>query len=254
LISQENGRKRLVRRRKRDGKSETARQFAAKTGRAFVRINFEKYTSKEDYLGATGLVDGETVFQPQAFLSAFETPSTVILLDELTNADPANLAPLNGFFGAPKRGLLRWRSSHPCGWGSGVCRRQHFVQRRRLRSLRWYALDELSACRPFQSSDQFSVLPIEKEAAALMNHTNCTEELAMHVMYAITVARGKVQTADIVDAPSIRSAIAFIRALDVLPIEEAWQTAVVNRQPSESHAALQSIFASCINPRSLTAT
>jgi hypothetical protein len=79
------------------GKSETARQFAAKTGRAFVRINFEKYTSKEDYLGATGLVDGETVFQPQAFLSAFETPSTVILLDELTNADPANLAPLNGF-------------------------------------------------------------------------------------------------------------------------------------------------------------
>jgi hypothetical protein len=79
------------------GKSETARQFAAYTGRAFKRINFHKYTSAEDYIGAVGLENGQTVFKRGDFLSAFTHPSTVILLDEVTNADPGELAPLNGF-------------------------------------------------------------------------------------------------------------------------------------------------------------
>ena len=248
LISQQTGENVWFGGEKGTGKSETARQFAARTGRAFVRINFEKYTSKEDYLGATGLVDGETVFQPQAFLTAFETPSTVILLDELTNADPANLAPLNGFleplsavsYGGAVRtraaGVLVFAADNTLSNGDDSGR---YAGTRLMNS---------ALADRFSRVISFQYLPIEKEAAALVNHTNCTDDLAMHVMQAITVARGKVQTADIIDAPSIRSAIAFIRALDVLPLEEAWQTAVVNRQPAESHAALQSIFASCINP------
>ena len=94
---------------------------------------------------------------------------------------------------------------------------------------------------------EFKFLPIEQEIQALINHTECSEALARHVIEVITVARGKVQTADLVDAPSIRSAIAFIRALEVLSVEEAWMTTVVNRQPSESHSALMSLYAACIS-------
>ncbi|MGA0909494.1 MAG: AAA family ATPase, partial [Burkholderiaceae bacterium] len=79
------------------GKSETARQFAARTGRAFKRINFHKHTTVEEYVGAVGIENGKTVFQPKDFLLAYAMPSTVILLDELTNADPGELATLNGF-------------------------------------------------------------------------------------------------------------------------------------------------------------
>ena len=229
------------------GKSETARQFAARTGRAFVRINFEKYTSKEDYLGATGLVDGETVFQPQAFLSAFETPSTVILLDELTNADPANLAPLNGFlephsavsFGGAVRtraeGVLIFAADNTLSNGDESGR---YAGTRTMNS---------ALADRFSRVVEFKFLPIEQEIQALINHTECSEALARHVMEVITVARGKVQTADLVDAPSIRSAIAFIRALEVLSVEEAWMTTVVNRQPSESHSTLMSLYAACIS-------
>ena len=229
------------------GKSETARQFAAKTGRAFVRINFEKYTAKEDYLGATGLVDGETVFQPQAFLSAFETPSTVILLDELSNADPANLAPLNGFlephsavsFGGAVRtraeGVLIFAADNTLTNGDESGR---YAGTRTMNS---------ALADRFSRVIEFKFLPIEQEIQALINHTECSEVLARHVIEVITVARGKVQTADLVDAPSIRSAIAFIRALEVLSVEEAWITTVVNRQPSESHSTLMSLYAACIN-------
>ena len=79
------------------GKSETVRQFAARTGRGYCRINFHKYTTSEDYIGAMGLVNGDTVFTEGDFLQAFTTPATLILLDEITNADPAALATLNGF-------------------------------------------------------------------------------------------------------------------------------------------------------------
>jgi hypothetical protein len=50
-----------------------------------------------------------------------------------------------------------------------------------------------------------------------------------------------------VDAPSIRSVVAFIRGLSILPIEDAWATAVVARQPSESATALEAIYAAYIN-------
>jgi hypothetical protein len=72
--------------------------------------------------------------------------------------------------------------------------------------------------------------------------------LAEAIHGAIDLARQKVKTADIVDAPSIRSAIAFARAIQVLPLLEAWMTTVVARQPVESHAALVGIFHAAINP------
>jgi hypothetical protein len=78
------------------GKTQSAAQWAARTGRGFTRINFSKYSNPDDYLGATGLNNGQTQFEPQAFLQAYVCPSSVILLDELTAADPGNLAPLNG--------------------------------------------------------------------------------------------------------------------------------------------------------------
>lgn len=229
------------------GKSETARQFAARTGRAFKRINFHKHTSAEEYVGAVGLVDGETVFQPKDFLMAYTTPSTVILLDEVTNADPGELAPLNGFlepnaavsFGgithrrAP--GVLVFAADNTFGNGDDTGR--HVGTRLQNSAL----IDRFARVIPF------TFLPKDKEAEAIMSRAGCSKDLAIHVLDAIGVARQKVQNAEIVDAPSIRSAIAFIRALTVLPPFEAWQTAVVARQPIESHAELNSIFVACIN-------
>lgn len=230
------------------GKSETARQFAARTGRAFKRINFHKHTTVEEYIGAVGIEDGKTVFQPKDFLLAYSMPSTVLLLDEVTNADPGELATLNGFlepnacvsFG----GLTHTRAEGVLiivadnTFGNGDDSGRHAGTR----------LQNSALVDRFARVIEFQYLPADHEIDAIVRRSGCPKVLAEAIHEAITVARHKVKSADIVDAPSIRSAIAFARAIQVLPLREAWTSTVVARQPVESHATLMGIFDACINP------
>jgi MoxR-like ATPase len=247
LLAQETGENLWFGGDKGTGKSETARQFAARTGRAFTRINFHKYTSAEEYVGAVGLKDGATVFEKKDFLLAYTCPSSVILLDEITNADPGELAPLNGFLepkaqvsfgGQPHRrapGVMVFAADNTFGSGDDSGR---YAGTRNQNS---------ALVDRFARVIAFKFLPVDQEVKALVQHTKCTPALARHVHGAIKVARAKVDTGDITDAPSIRSAMAFIRALRVLPPVEAWEATVVARQPAESHAVLRGIFETCIS-------
>lgn len=241
LLSQETGENIWFGGEKGTGKSETARQFAAKTGRAFTRINFHKHTSAEEYIGAVGLKDGATVFEPKDFLLAYTQPSTVILLDEVTNADAGELAPLNGYlepkaavsFGGQVHrraaGVLVFAADNTFGNGDETGR--HAGTRVQNSAL----IDR------FARVVQFQFLPKASEVDAISRHTGCTTDLANHVVTAIHACRAKVEEGEIVDAPSIRSAMAFIRALRLLPVADAWTSAVVSRQPSESAAVLDAI-------------
>jgi MoxR-like ATPase len=223
------------------GKSTVAAQFAARTGRAFKRINFHKYTTADDYAGAEGLTNGETVFKPKDFLMAFTAPSSVILLDEVTNADPGELAVLNGFLepnsavsygGMTHRrapGVLVFAADNTLGNGDDTGRHAG------TRPMNSALLDRFSLIIPF------TFLPLAQEVQAVVNHTGCTADLAEHVLKAIQAARAKVETADIVDAPSIRSVVAYIRALKYLSPSEAWAKTIAARQPGESAHALEAI-------------
>ena len=247
LLAQETGENLWLGGDKGTGKSETARQWAARTGRAFKRINFHKYTAAEEYIGAVGLQGGATVFEKRDFLQGYTCPSTVILLDEITNADPGELAPLNGFL-EPKACVAFGGQTHTRApgvmvfaadntFGSGDDSGRYAGTRNQNSAL----VDR------FARVIAFKFLPEDEEVRALVQHTGCDPRLARHIHGAIKVARSKVETAEITDAPSIRSAMAFIRALRVLPPSEAWEAAVVARQPSESHAVLRGIYAVCIS-------
>lgn len=230
------------------GKSEALRQFAARTGRRFNRINFRKYTSSEEYIGGTGLAGGATAFQPGPFLQAFTHPGCVILLDEISNADPGELAPLNGLLeprAAVSIGGSVWRrapgvyiaaADNTLGSGDQSGR---YAGTRGMNSA---LMDR------FGLVARMDYLPRALEIDALRRHTGCTDALAEHVMDAIQVCRAKVDTGEVVDAPSIRSAVAFIRALRLMPVDEAWADCIVARQPVESHPALAAIFSATINP------
>jgi len=247
LLSQSTGENVWFGGEKGTGKSETARQFAARTGRGFVRINFHKYTTSEDYVGAVGLENGQTVFKAGDFLQAFTTPATVILLDEITNADPAALATLNGFL----------EPNSAVSYGGAVRRRAPnvlvFAADNTLtngdESGRYAGTRQMNSALAdrFARVVAFKHLDIADETAAVMRHTGCTSELAVHVLQAIHACRHKVTTGDIIDAPSIRSVMAFIRAVPVIGVNDAWATAIGNRQPSESAAALEAIKATYIS-------
>ena len=230
------------------GKSETARQFAARTNRSFKRINFHKHTSTEEYLGAVGLTNGETTFQAGDFLTAYTTPGTVILLDEPTNADPGELAALNGLLepnAAVSFGGRIWRRAPGVlvfaadnTFGSGDDTGRYAGTRTQNVAL----IDRFSRVIPF------TFMAADKEIDAIVRRSGCTPELAQHIHGAVLIARSKVEQGEIVDAPSIRSMIAFCRAVQVLDPREAWETTVVARQPSESAATLRGIYEACVNP------
>lgn len=229
------------------GKSEALRQFAARTGRRYVRINFRKYTSAEEYIGGTGLAGGATAFQPGPFLQAFAHPGCVILLDEISNADPGELAPLNGLLeprAAVSIGGSVWRrapgvyiaaADNTLGSGDQSGR---YAGTRGMNSA---LMDR------FGLVARMEYLPRDLEVDALRRHTGCSQALADHVMNAIQVCRARVDTGEVVDAPSIRSAVAFIRALRLMPVDEAWADCIVARQPVESHPALAAIYSATIN-------
>ena len=251
LLSQDTGESIWFGGPKGTGKSETARQFAAVTGRAFKRINFHKYTSAEDYIGAVGLEGGQTVFKRGDFLAAFTHPSTVILLDEVTNADPGELAPLNGFLepnsavsfgGAVQRrapGVLVFAADNTLGNGDDSGR---YAGTRAMNS---------ALVDRFARVVQFDYLPLSSEVEAVVRHTGCDAKLAEHIMVAVGIAREKVQTGEVIDAPSIRSVIAFVRALKILPLDKAWATTIAARQPAESLPGLTAIYLSAISEETI---
>lgn len=229
------------------GKSETARQYAARTGRAFTRINFQRFTTVEDFLGATGLNAGSTEFVPGAFLQAYSSPGSVILLDEITNADPGVLNALNGFlepgaavnFGgkvwSKAPGVMILAADNTLGNGD---------QTGRYAGTRAQGAALLNR---FGQIVHMTFLPRDVERDAVIKRTGCAVALADHVLDAISVARAKVQSGEIIDAPSIRNVMAFIEALRILPVRAAWDATIAAAQPAESAVALQQVFESCIN-------
>lgn len=247
LLSQKTGENLWFGGAKGTGKSETARQFAARTGRSYTRINFHKYTTADDYAGAVGLENGATVFKKGAFLEAFTSPSKIILLDEISMADAGELATLNGFL-EPNSAVNYGGSVHRRAEGVLVFSADNTLTNGDTSGRYAKAQNMNSALVDrFARVIEFKYLSKDQEVIALTLHTGCHKMLAEHVVNAISACRAKVITGDVIDAPSIRSALAFIRALDILSVDEAWESTITSRQPEESRVALDAIKAAYIN-------
>ena len=251
ILSQNTGENLWLGGPKGTGKSEAAKQFAARTGRPFTRINFTKHTALEDFVGALGLVNGATEFVEGDFLMAYSSPGAIILLDEPTNADPGNLAVLNGLLEPGARvnlggavrsraaGVLVLGADNTLGHGDDSGR---YAGTRLMNSS---LLDRFARVLPM------TYLPEAVEVDAVVKHTGCTVKLAKHVVQCINHARAKVETGDIVDAPSLRQIVAFIRALAGLSVDDAWASTIASKQPAESAVAMAAIKAACLNNQTI---
>jgi MoxR-like ATPase len=241
LLSQNTGESLWFGGEKGTGKSETARQFAARTGRGYTRINFHKYSTAADYLGDKSLHNGSTGFECGDFLKAWAVPSTVILLDEITNCPAGELAPLNGLL-EPKSAVTIGGAVRTRAQGVLVFAADNTLTNgdETGRYAGTQTMNSALADR-FARVIQFKHMPQAQEVDAVTRHTGCDPRLAEHVVAIVNACRAKVNTGDLVDAPSIRQVIGFIRALDVLSVDQAWAAAIGNRQPSESATALDAI-------------
>ena len=252
LLSQTTGENLWFGGAKGAGKTETARQFAARTGRGFTRINFHKYTTADEYLGCTGLQNGNTAFEDGDFLKAYASPSTVILLDEISNAAPGELAPLNALL-EPNTAVTIGGKVRTKAAGVLVIAADNTLTTGD-QSGRYSGTQEMNSALAdrFARVIRFTHLSVSDEIDAVTRHTGCDPRLAQKIVSCVEVVRQKVATGEVVDAPSIRQIVAFVRALGYLSIDEAWATCIGNRQPAESDLALQAIRSACLNDKELS--
>jgi len=253
LLSQATGENLFFGGEKGTGKTQTVEQFCAMTGRAFTRINFHKYSTQSEYIGDIGADAGTTSFKPGAFLTGFTTPGTIILLDEISMCPPGELAPLNGLLEPNSKvniGGQVWRRAP----GVLVIGADNTLTNGDD-SGRYGDTNQMNSALAdrFARVIRFEHLTEEQEIDAVARHTSCDPSLARHIVEVVRVARAKVTSGDLVDAPSIRSVVAFVRALQVLPVKDAWYTAIANRQPAESAIALEGIRQTHLSEKTIQA-
>ena len=103
----------------------------------------------------------------------------------------------------------------------------------------------------FASVIKFENMKPEMEIDIVVKRTGCSQALAKHVVKALNAFRAKVESGDIIDAPSIRQTIYFIKNLRLMTVEDAWAAAIGNRQPTESAVAVQAIKTAFINEETI---
>jgi cobaltochelatase CobS len=235
------------------GKTEYVRQIAARLGRPFFRVNFNRSTDAEDILGSLGIAEGETKFVYGPVSLAVQTPHAILLLDEPTYAAPAHLAALNPVLerdGAMVRmprtgerlavaeGIMIFAADNTAGSGS--------------------TSNEYMGRNPFGSDTldrfglflQFDYMPPEMERRVVreMVRRACgikpASAMVKDVCRLVATARAKADLGELEGAPSLRRAVAFCVALvQGIDAKDAFTSCIVNAAPEDSQEALRQIYA-----------
>jgi cobaltochelatase CobS len=235
------------------GKTEYVRQIAARMGRPFFRVNFNRSTDAEDILGSLGIAEGETRFVYGPVALAIQTPHAILLLDEPTYAAPAHIAALNPVLerdGAMVRmprtgerlavaeGIMIFAADNTAGSGSTS---NEYMGRNPFGS------DTLDRFGLFLA---FDYMPPEMERRVVreMVRRACgikpASAMVKDVCRLVGTARAKADLGELEGAPSLRRAVAFCVALvQGIEAKDAFTSCIVNAAPEDSQEALRQIYA-----------
>ena len=226
------------------GKTQFALQLAARTGRPFYRVSFDRNTERAEFIGADGLVNGSTVWQDGQVLQAYRTAGAICLLDEASAVRPdyattlhALLEPNSSYtitstgetvHRAPGMAFIAADNTNGCGDSTG---------RYAGTSVQNSALIDRFA---FSFKVKFLDAAIEER---LLINRGATAKLAASLVNLLNVCRREVGSS-LVEPPSLRQAFAFVLAINggADPCF-AWELAVVNKSPEESQEALRQLYA-----------
>jgi MoxR-like ATPase len=233
------------------GKTTKAREYAARTGRGFVRIGFSRTTELIDLLGQkeptpsgdSGAV--KMVWTDGVFTQALRRPGTVILLDELTAAPPGTAIAFQTILDEKRvtlptgevvvfaDGVVVCIADNTAGYGdeSGVYAGTH--------SANAALVDRAARVIPVD------YLPTMLEAEALEKRTGAPQAACIRLAEFAHKARMlQAQSGGDARPLSIRRLIAFANAMhrDSMALDEAWSTTMLSRLPEADREALRQMI------------
>lgn len=235
------------------GKTEFTRQIAARFGRPFFRVAFNRATEPAEILGDMGLRDGATVWQDGPVTMALRTPGAILLLDEITYAATGYLASLNPVLernGAPLRlprtgeqlniapDVAVFAADNTLGHGDTT---GEYPSRAPMSA-------DTRDRTPY--SFLFKYLPAATEAKLLRQIVSrdsgkqLKAATATAIIKVAHVARDKSAAGELQGAPGLRACVAMaILMAHGEPATEAYECTVTLSAPPESHEELRAIFA-----------
>lgn len=236
------------------GKTSLATQFAARTGRDFVRVAFNAHTEPQDVVGATWpAAGGGHIWKDGSLLAAIRKPGCCILLDEPTIARPGTLAMLQTTL--DENYIVIGETGERVDVAPGVV---------------WFVADNTNgtgdatgiyAGTQMQNRaflDRFGAhiavdyLPPAKEAQALVARSGCSPAMADILVRFATVTRQKTAGGELVDGVGFRRLVAMAgRMADGCDPERALTVSLLNCAPPEDVATLKMLAASDLDMTAL---
>jgi MoxR-like ATPase len=225
------------------GKSTMPQEYAARTGRPFVSISFQRAIDPLDLIGSPAL-DGKggEKWRDGLLTRSIRRPGTVILLDEITSAPPGLLMTLQTLLSSrtltlptgervtAADGVVFVAADNTAGYGDETGLYAVTMQ------MNTALVDRFALVIPV------AYMSVAQETQALVNHTGAAKPACERVVKFVHSAR---KLPGFENWPlSLRRMVAFIEGLqDNFPPDEVFEMAFLTRLPTAEREALRMHFA-----------
>ena len=234
------------------GKSEFVAQLANRLGRKLFRVNFDEAMERADFIGANTIEDGNVVWKEGVIAKAIKHTGAIVLLDEISFARPQGIAALHALTErSPHRSIVIAETGARIPVASHVVffcadnSNGHGDSSGNFAGVR----DQNSAfIDRFSFTLRFEYLNIEDEIALIHSRTHLNKETCAMLVGFANIAREKARFGLLTQPPSIRQLFGWARAIAKgIPVQLAFQNAIVNKFPSDCEAELQGVFSASID-------
>ena len=234
------------------GKTEFVTQLAARLQRKLYRINFDEAIERADFIGGNTIEGGDVVWKAGILSQAIQHAGAIVLFDEIGFARSQSIAVLHSVCEPsihrgvtinetgkkisvlPYVGFFCADNSNGFGDSSG-----NFNG---VRDQNTAFIDR------FSYTFNFEYLPANKEAELISNRTDIHPKAAEIIVKFANLAREKSKSGLLNQPPSLRQLLAWAIAVKGgIPVKSAYQSAVVNKYPSDCSAELEGLFTAAVD-------
>lgn len=233
------------------GKTEFVAQLAARLKRRLYRVNFDEALERADFIGGNSIESSNVVWKPGIIVQAIKHPGAMVLLDEIGFARAQSLAALHALCErSPHRSITISET------GERIPVAQHVVffgadnsnghgdtsgNFAGVREQNTAFLDR------FSFTLRFEYLPADQERDLIAGRTGLPLDAAELIVKFANVAREKARAGLLTQPPSLRQLFAWARSVRKgLPVEVAFNNAIINKFPADCTAELLGVFSSHI--------
>jgi MoxR-like ATPase len=233
------------------GKTEFVTQLAARLGRKLVRVNFDEALERADFIGANTISGGDVVWAEGIITKAIQHPGALVLLDEVGFARAQSISVLHAL---TERSVHRALTIAETGARIPVASHVAFFAADNSNghgdSGNFAGVREQNSAflDRFGFTLRFEYLPAVDEAALIVKRTGLTPKAAGILVDFAGAARQQAKNGLLTQPPSLRQLFAWAGAVAKgLPVQIAFQNAVINKFPADCEAELLALYAAKVD-------